>query len=318
MKTPMTVLCLGAGAVCLAVGDCNRAQAANAQAWVQQIAATNQPPVLLTSTNGLKQPEARPNRGDAAAQSNLGLLARHELADGIRVGATQGKLETNCAPAELDGTIRTRDGKSYSATTVCGVEPDGLRIEYKPIGGGVGMAKLKFKNLPDDWQQRYGYDALKADQYEREQSRAFAEWNARLAAQRNRAAVERMAQGPAQDDQQRRNIRILAEIVSDYHKKHTYLGEGIFVCGDMACDVWDMVMTRGINAKIQVGNVERQITSLHEANHAWVLAETSPGCWLALETTAGRVVYQNENERYYQGWSFANPKEFRKSNKGRG
>jgi hypothetical protein len=110
--------------------------------------------------------------------------------------------------------------------------------------------------------------------------------------------------------------RILSEIVSDYHRNHTYVDGGVFVCGDMACDVWNMVKTKGIEAKIGVGNVDREISSLRDANHAWVLAETSPGNWLALETTAGRVVYRDENPRYYSGWSFDNPKKFKEFNYG--
>ena len=53
------------------------------------------------------------------------------------------------------------------------------------------------------------------------------------------------------------------------------------------------------------------ITSLAEADHAWVLADVSQGKWLALETTAGRVVLLQENPRYYRGWSFESPKQYK-------
>jgi hypothetical protein len=109
-------------------------------------------------------------------------------------------------------------------------------------------------------------------------------------------------------------IKILSDIVSDYYRNHTYVDGGVFVCGDMACDVWNMVKTKGIEAKISVGNVDTEISSLRDANHAWVLAELSPGKWLALETTAGRVVYESENARYYHGWLLASPKEFKDLN----
>lgn len=79
----------------------------------------------------------------------------------------------------------------------------------------------------------------------------------------------------------------------------------------MACDVWNMVRTKGFPARIQVGNISRDITSLTEANHAWVLADVSQGKWLALETTAGRVVLLQENPRYYRGWSFESPKKYK-------
>src|ERR1017187_2698431 len=82
MKTPITVLrlCLGAGAMCLAVSDCDRAQAAAAQAPIQQTAATNHLPVCLRPTSGLKKLESRANRGDAASQYELGV--RYSKGDG--------------------------------------------------------------------------------------------------------------------------------------------------------------------------------------------------------------------------------------------
>jgi len=43
-----------------------------------------------------------------------------------------------------------------------------------------------------------------------------------------------------------------------------------------------------------------------------VAAETSPGQYLALETTAGYLVWQEDNPLYYQGWSFDNPREYKR------
>ncbi len=114
------------------------------------------------------------------------------------------------------------------------------------------------------------------------------------------------------------NYGVLSKIVSDYHKAHTYIGkqngadDDIYVCGDMACDVWDMVQKAGINAKVAIGNVDADIKSFRDANHAWVLAETTPGNWLALEATGGFVVNGAENKRYYNhAHGFPTPKEFR-------
>ncbi|RQD80918.1 MAG: hypothetical protein D5R96_07775 [Methanocalculus sp. MSAO_Arc2] len=87
------------------------------------------------------------------------------------------------------------------------------------------------------------------------------------------------------------------------------MGPDIFVCGDMSIDVWNMVETAGINAKIKVGDPENpKLTDLSKATHAWVLAETSPGKWVALETTAGYISY---DDGYYWGWSFDSPRELR-------
>ena len=119
------------------------------------------------------------------------------------------------------------------------------------------------------------------------------------------------------ESQKDRNIRIVKGIVEEYHKTHTYSLFDLFVCVDMATDVWDMVKTQGINAKIELGNVDKDVTTLQDANHAWVLAEISHGEWIALETTGGFLVCDNQNicavnnPRYYKGWSFNTPKELK-------
>lgn len=114
-----------------------------------------------------------------------------------------------------------------------------------------------------------------------------------------------------------KNVETVTRIVRDYHETHSYIGtetgagQNIFVCGDMACDVWNMVVTKGMAARIVAGNVDAEMRTLAEVNHAWVLAGVAPGKWLALETTGGYVVGRNENARYYHGYLFANPKEFK-------
>jgi hypothetical protein len=110
------------------------------------------------------------------------------------------------------------------------------------------------------------------------------------------------------------NIETAKTIVEEYHKTHTYSLPDMFVCAQMSQDVWDMVETRGINATIEVGSVDQNISSIQEADHAWVLAEVSPGEWIAVETTAGYLVCADpgicavDNPRYYTGWSFNTPK----------
>ncbi len=113
------------------------------------------------------------------------------------------------------------------------------------------------------------------------------------------------------------NIKILKKIVEDYHKTHTYSKADMFVCADMAIDVWNMVETQGINAIIKAGRVDKDITELRDVNHAWVMAEVAPDEWIALETTGGYLVCPvqpicaKNNSRYYTGWSYASPKEFK-------
>jgi hypothetical protein len=43
---------------------------------------------------------------------------------------------------------------------------------YEPAPGGYGLAKLKFRDLPDDLRRRYGYDEKKSADYEAQQAQA--------------------------------------------------------------------------------------------------------------------------------------------------
>lgn len=116
-----------------------------------------------------------------------------------------------------------------------------------------------------------------------------------------------------------RNVRIVKELVVEYHNSHTYSMTDFYVCSDMASDVWDMLKTKGIPAKIWIGNIEKDITKIEDATHAWVLAEVSPGNWIALETTGGYLVCNDpnicssNNSRYFFGWSYDNPREFKEA-----
>ena len=110
---------------------------------------------------------------------------------------------------------------------------------------------------------------------------------------------------------EQKNIQICEDILKQYHSTHTYIGKDIYVCGDMAEDVWNMVVTKGMNAEIKVGNINQDINDIRNANHAWVVAEISHNNWLALEPTGGYIVYYRDNPRYYTGWDFKNPKDFR-------
>jgi len=101
------------------------------------------------------------------------------------------------------------------------------------------------------------------------------------------------------------------KIVRYYHETHTYSIQDFYVCSDMASDVWNMLAAQGINAVIQIGNIENRAAEITSCDHAWVLAEVAPGEYLALETTGGQVVLKSENPLYYQGWSFVNPRDFK-------
>ncbi len=103
-----------------------------------------------------------------------------------------------------------------------------------------------------------------------------------------------------------------ANVIRVYHETHAYSIWDLFVCADMSMDVWNMLQAQGIEATIQIGSVDADITNMEDSDHAWVLAEVSPGKFLALETTNGQVVLREDNSRYYGGWSFDNPREYKR------
>jgi outer membrane murein-binding lipoprotein Lpp len=104
------------------------------------------------------------------------------------------------------------------------------------------------------------------------------------------------------------------KIVKYYHETHVYSSYDLFVCSDMASEVWNMLKAQGINALIVVGNKDTAISNILDSNHAWVWAEVSPGEYLALETTGGFVVTGSENALYYRGWSFESPADLKNYN----
>src|ERR1043166_977572 len=186
--------------------------------------------------------------------------------------------------------------------TVSKVCPDGLLVESLggTAKGWAGLRKVKFADLPQSVQRKYGYAPQRASEYEAEQARAVAD----LQARQRTAAIESALQGSEA-------TRNLAQIAADYHRRHTYLSDDIFVCADMACDFWDEVRTLGIPAKIMIGNIERDISAVRDCNHAWVMAEPSRGIWIAVDPTSGNIVLPSQNSRYYCGYRLAGPKQLK-------
>ena len=105
-----------------------------------------------------------------------------------------------------------------------------------------------------------------------------------------------------------------ANIVRNYYETHEYSTTDLFVCSDMASEVWNMLKAQDINAVIAIGNIDSTITDILQSNHAWVLAEVAPGEHLALETTGGFVVTKSKNPLYYKGWTFDSPSKLKSNN----
>lgn len=122
-----------------------------------------------------------------------------------------------------------------------------------------------------------------------------------------------------EEAEEQKNIKICEHIAHDYHSTHLYTLDDMYVCGNMAQDVWDLLKARGINAKIVIGNNQKDLftngsiaSEINDCNHAWVLAEVLQNTWLAIECTGGYVVYKSDNCLYYHGFEFSNPKNYQK------
>lgn len=86
-----------------------------------------------------------------------------------------------CSALSAADSITTRHGITYSNAVIQRADPDGVVIEYAPQPGSVGMAKLKFANLPDDLRQRYNYNAADAAAFEQNQAAGVARREAAIA-----------------------------------------------------------------------------------------------------------------------------------------
>ena len=105
-----------------------------------------------------------------------------------------------------------------------------------------------------------------------------------------------------------------AKIVKYYHETHEYSTTDLFICSDMAGEVWNMLKAQGISAIIAIGDTSTGLSDILQCNHAWVLAEVAPGEYLALEATGGYAVTKSENAYYYNGWYFDSPAELKRHN----
>jgi len=89
----------------------------------------------------------------------------------ILVGAVA--LGTALGAAETD-SVTTRNGITYTNAVIQRADPDGVVVEYAPQPGSVGIAKLKFANLPDELRKRYNYNATDAVTFEQNQAAGIA------------------------------------------------------------------------------------------------------------------------------------------------
>ena len=104
----------------------------------------------------------------------------------------------------------TKLGTVYQKFYVEKADPAGLTISYVPDGGGLGMERVPFNLLPDDWQRRYGYDPEKAAKFDLEQKQAMAQLRERMIAD-EKAYREKRAQEEAAEEAAAAQAKIEAE-----------------------------------------------------------------------------------------------------------
>jgi hypothetical protein len=109
------------------------------------------------------------DRDYAVAQNELGFMYAkgrgvkrdfREAASWCRLAAGQGSTiaERNVKLAQVPNTktlpqLVTSERKSYQRVVLQKVEPDGITISFVPPTGGLGMAKVRIDNLPEELQQ---------------------------------------------------------------------------------------------------------------------------------------------------------------------
>ncbi len=197
----------------------------------------------------------------------------------------------------------------------CGVPQE----EYNKLSSDLAVAQAKIQSLQSDLSEKEAELSTKEGKLTTAQTKIASLEDDVSARERELATAQtQIAKLQSESSVLKEQYELVGEtpaetaenIVKRYYETHIYSKYDFFVCSDMALDVWNMLKAQGINALIQIGNVEIPIDNISEADHAWVLAETSLGKYLALETTGGFAVWENDN--YYRGWSFDNPKEFKR------
>ena len=111
------------------------------------------------------------------------------------------------------------------------------------------------------------------------------------------------------------NITIVKNIIEKYHQDHTYSKKDLFVCSDMAIDVWNILKSKGFDVKIKIGNINNSTINeklnFTQYNHAWIMIRIKNNLY-ALETTRGIIATKSQYPIYYKKTiEFNNPLEFK-------
>jgi len=157
---------------------------------------------LVCLCTGTAYPQAAIPHPDAAGanRSNAAPIIATPPAAPAAAPALESAKAISAHPAE----ITTVDGKTYAGLTVQKVDPDGLLVEYTPAEGGIGITKIKFKDMPANLQKKYHYDPDIAGAYETRQAQGQRVWQAQQQkeAELAKAAAAQRARQDAIEQQQ--------------------------------------------------------------------------------------------------------------------
>ena len=128
-------------------------------------------------------------------------------------------LGTALCAAETN-SITTRNGITYTNAVIQRADPDGVVIEYTPRPGSVGIAKLKFANLPDELRKQYNYNATDAVTFEQNQAAGIARRQEEIARgeiekRRNDELVQQRAEEAAALEARRQEAAAMAAAQMD-------------------------------------------------------------------------------------------------------
>jgi hypothetical protein len=133
--------------------------------------------VMVQGVNAAEQPSSANQKRTSGAVSewttNASGAASTASSQVHQATLRENRFE-NSAKEPSPGQITTRAGKTYHNVEVIRADPDGIVIQYRPNDGGLGLAKLKFGNLPDELRNQYDYDPEHAAAFEEAQLKANA------------------------------------------------------------------------------------------------------------------------------------------------
>ncbi len=125
--------------------------------------------------------DAGPSEEELAALEEAARKASQE--EQVRLAKADAERES--AKGEKHATLTTSRGRTYKKVVIKGVDEVGVKITHE-----YGTARIKFPELPEEFQARFGYDLSRAqDLLEREKNLESARERASIAALRANAGL---------------------------------------------------------------------------------------------------------------------------------